>query len=673
MKNHLSLMEGRLASVFALGLSLALLLGGCGKQKTQNAGTEDPPASGAPQGNTDGAQPGGLGGLGEKPAAPTPKSPEPSTPKPPSFVSQPDPNEPPALVAVTTDPEAVKELPSNAKYLPADAVIAFSVEPGQLLKKADHAKLMKSKPVAELLEELGNEMITNLLTNPEESGLAMDQPMHLYAQMEMIKDGDEEVPMPRVGIVAGVKDEAKLEKLLDTVLKLTGAPVEITANEEGGYKQIVVPGAPAALGFNKEVMIMAMLPVLGETAGEEPADGGDSDAGDSDNNCDAFMPDGGKMLAEAFGVKESLVADKRSATHLRAEYDLAVWIDYEAVMKIVSIFGGDLFEELGLADLDKYAKDNVHSVHLRFQPGAAEVSWLSYHSPEVMGDLSGSSMPKDMVSILPQGTVAVMTQSLNMAEALKVINDSLKSVLEGPEGELVTEMLQESLEMTLDELFSIPKGDFLLAFTGLEMQNIEDAGPMPMPQFILGMSVANQDNLGKLQAALARQNALMMMNMVGIQVINKPGRFYIASQGHVAAINAGQAANPLGGNTKTMMEKNDFAGVLRFAPISAMMQQLAEGDPDADLAISVLNEFKQASAASSFSKDRQSILMRLDFRDPQTNGLRQLVDVIRRVAQEVDLEDLGGFGGGEVPEGFVVPPAPPALEKKNEGGDTDDK
>ena len=99
----------------------------------------------------------------------------------------------------------------------------------------------------------------------------------------------------------------------------------------------------------------------------------------------------------------------------------------------------------------------------------------------------------------------------------------------------------------------------------------------------------------------------------------------------------------------------------------------SHGDPDADLAISVLNEFKQASAASSFSKDRQSILMRLDFRDPQTNGLRQLVDVIRRVAQEVDLEDLGGFGGGEVPEGFVVPPAPPALEKKNEGGDTDDK
>ncbi|MEC8928009.1 MAG: hypothetical protein VX705_02235, partial [Verrucomicrobiota bacterium] len=144
MKNHLSLMEGRLASVFALGLSVAFLLGGCGKQKTQNAGTEDPPASGAPQGNTDGAQPGGLGGLGEKPATPTPKSPEPSTPKPPSFVSQPDPNEPPALIAVTTDPEAVKELPSNAKYLPADAVIAFSVEPGQLLKKADHAKLMKS-------------------------------------------------------------------------------------------------------------------------------------------------------------------------------------------------------------------------------------------------------------------------------------------------------------------------------------------------------------------------------------------------------------------------------------------------------------------------------------------------------------------------------------------------
>jgi hypothetical protein len=306
--------------------------------------------------------------------------------------------------------------------------------------------------------------------------------------------------------------------------------------------------------------------------------------------------------------------------------------------------------------LDKYAKDNIHSVHLRFQPGAAEVSWRNYHNPEVMGDLSGSGMPKDMINILPRGTVAVMTQSLNMAELLKPINEALKPLLEGEEGAMITALLQENLGMTLDELLSIPKGDFVLAFTGLKMQQIQDAGPMPMPQFIVGMSVANQDNLGKLQAALARQNALMMMNMVGIQVINKPGRFFIASQGHVAAINAGQAADPLAGNAKAMMEKNDFAGVLRFAPISAIIQQLAEDDPDADLAISVLNEFKQASIASSFGKDRSSSLLRLDFKDPQTNSLRQLVDIIRRVAQEVDLDDFGGFGGAEAPDDFVVPP-----------------
>ena len=93
---------------------------------------------------------------------------------------------------------------------------------------------------------------------------------------------------------------------------------------------------------------------------------------------------------------------------------------------------------------------------------------------------------------------------------------------------------------------------------------------------------------------------------------------------------------------------NDIGGYVKFGAVVALINRLAADDPDAQQIIQVLSKLDQGSLTGTFGKGTQSLDAELTFLDKKTNGLKQLVDLIKEI-------DFAGAFGGALPE------APQAL------------
>ena len=178
-----------------------------------------------------------------------------------------------------------------------------------------------------------------------------------------------------------------------------------------------------------------------------------------------------------------------------------------------------------------------------------------------------------------------------------------------------------------------------------------DFGPQPTPKLILGMTVENRKNLNKLMNNPQLQGMLPLLATVGLQIAQSEQGFFICSKDHATAVNDGKAAKPIKGANKDLIAKNDYAGFLRFAPLTKVIQKFAGEEDEAQMAIDELKRLDEVSFSGDMKGATQTGNMTLKFKDRKTNGLKQLIETGQRIYEMAQNAGIGiNFENLQVPE-----------------------
>ena len=513
-------------------------------------------------------------------------------------------------------PVKLGALPASAKHIPEGATVVISANIGELLEKGGYAEFLKSDMFQELKGIIENETAQKIMENPAASGIDIYQPVYIYVNMSKPAEefGD---PLISGGLIAPVKDQKALDKALDLATAQTGLPVNKTA--EKGFTQLFMQGMPAAVGYSKDVMI-----AVGTNDPEQ-------------------LPKITQSLADRMNGKAG-IKSKRITSLLRDQYDVAAWLDYEKFMKFAQgmVPGG----ELGVPEgLDKFTKDTAYTMTMNFEDGMVSTDFTAYGNEELLEEmnLSKGGLDKGLIKLIPENAIMVAVQAVNMEIARDMFNKHLMPLIEnelGGELDQIMEQMEEMIGLNMDELMSIPKGDFLAAFEGVEMVE-GDFGPQPTPKLLLGMTVENRKNLNKLMNNPQLQGMLPLLATIGLQIAQSETGFFICSKDQADAVNEGKAAKPIKGAHRDLIANNDYAGFFRFAGLAKIIQTFAGEEEQAQMAIEELKRLDEVSFSGDMKGAKQSGNMTLKFKDKKTNGLKQLVDTGQRLFETISNLGIG--------------------------------
>jgi len=540
-------------------------------------------------------------------------------------------------------------LPANAKHLPKDNSIIISLKAGAMMKKGGYAELMKSPLMADLMAEIQDEFVLGLIQNPAAAGIDVDQPIHIFSSITPPADEFSD-PGIKGGLVASVKDAAVIKALLDKLIVASELPLEPVAKQ--GYTAILPP-MPVAIGYSKDSLIIII----------------------SNNPEDTPQMPG--LLDDRFAGKNALAKDSRAAALLQRRYVLAAWVDSGKLLNLVSGLAGDL-AELGanpLAGLsEKINEGSELTATVRFEAGSVEVGLASYSKQGLIeGNLSKGGLDKNLLKSVPDNAIVAGSAAINMKPIREfMIKEVLPPLKNGEFAEFV-QQAENALGLTFEELLSIPKGDFLLVFDGLHQ---EDEFEPPMPRFLLGLSIDNKANLKKLLDNPGVAGGLAVPRAYGMDLTHTDKGLFFYSENYAEAVQNGKVKNPANARHLAVLGQNDMGGYLKFAGVAALINQMAEGDPDAMMAAQLMGKLDEFSLKSTFGKvvGEQTFSTQLTFKDKQTNGLKQLVNLITEIAQTAGINQAfpGADAGATVDSepAIEVEPArkntPPPIKRDDE-------
>lgn len=511
-----------------------------------------------------------------------------------------------------------------AAHLPQKLTMLFSANVKQLLEKGGHKEFLKSKIFEQIMAEVNDELAISILKDPAASGLDIAQPAHVFMNiLPPAEDNDFGAePLVEGGLLMAVKDSATLEKTINKIIATTGLPLKVA--EAKGFKQLAMAGMPVAMGFTDQVFVIV---------------------GTSDQAKVLQVP----AMLEA-RINGNSKPSNSLSEHLKKKYDIGAWFDYNQLLTIMdAAIGEDPVSKL----VNDIYKDLTYSATLSFEPGAinSDLSISFGKEANQFAGLAGKGADAALLDLVPQNTIAAFAESINMAAVRKFFNkDILPLLLKQPEFEEVLAMMEAEIGLTLKDLLSIPKGDFILSWDSLEMAE-GDFGPTPAVGFLVGLTVDNWVAANKLiNNEKLQEGMTMLKGMFGIQFAQNQKALFITSKKHANAVAEGKVANPVKGNKRAMLGKHVAGGFVRFAGIADVIEVMSEGDEEAAQAVNILRKFDEAS----FTSDMTSMNASLTFKDKKTNSLKQLIDLSIKLAEMAG--EIGFEGEGPEIEGIEIEP-----------------
>ena len=551
------------------------------------------------------------------------------------------------VAAPVAEAVPARPLPANAKHIPANSTMIVSINVGQMLKKGGYKELLKSPIFEAMAEELDDELLLAIIKDPGASGIDIAQPIHIFATVTApADDAPFGQPMVSGGLVASVKNADTLETALNKLFEAGGVPIKRGKGE--GYKSIMPPEGediPVALGYSKDAFIFV--------ANSNPEDL-------------AKIPG---QLADRFAGKKALAKDSKAALMLQSKYDVAAWMDYSSIMNMVFDMAGGLPEGDPLTALTKdLSKDMEYTIAVRFEPGSVDVDMISYTDSELYKGISKGGLDKGLLKLVPNSAIVAGAEAFNMKPIRDMVIKQVLPLLKNGEAAEMTQEIENMLGLTIEDLLTIPKGDFLAVFDGLKES--DEIGMVP--QFLLGMTIDNKANFNKLLNNPAVQGFLPSLNAFGMQIAQNENAFFICSQNHGPAVNGGQAQKPAAKRHQKLLS-GDMGGYIQFDAVRALIQKLGEGQEEAQMIAQVLGKLDEATFTGTFGDGKQGVFAKLTFKDKKANGLRQLVDLTTQIASMAEASGLtfpGNLGAG-VPEIEIAPvpdelPAIPVDPKPDE-------
>ena len=525
------------------------------------------------------------------------------------------------------------------KYVPGDAHIVFSFNPGQLLKKSGYETLADLPGTKEALKEIrqNSEIAAKLIEAPELLGIDFNRPIHVF--LKVLPPG-KEFGQPSVsgGLIATPLSAKKIQEGLRNVLKEAAGEVGLAILKkmrvEEGWNILESEETKGAgsLAFNDEVVILV---------------GTDPSREDS--------PKAEKISESVRAAKNPLSKTEPAfVAYLKKNADAGGWMNLNSMLELAP----DMKEEQ-LKKMRQMLGNLRMAGTVNFSSGSVRADLLYNTDAAWWKNMMKAGPKKTMLDLIPQRAVASGVYSFDMEASRKWMKDEYLPMLknlggaEGQQGFAFAElMVMGATGLKLEELLDIPKGEMM--FTFVDLKKAGENGE-PKPSLLFGMTVNDEEKLGKLINKLKQgegEGVLKAMNDAGFDLLQQKGRFFLGSDNLINAVKLGRMPGAVEGAQRGFYDKNDMALAVDFGIITRLAQ-----DFDApDEAVKILQKFARFEATANMKPDHLDYGIELIFRNKEKNALRQIVDMIQEAT-----------GNGDAPRPGtkrILPPLPPGEPKR---------
>lgn len=471
--------------------------------------------------------------------------------------------------------DALKSIPNNISML-----TAFDAD--AILQKADFEAVKQMAFYQELIQETKryNTTLAEVLADPAQSGVDLSK--NIYIAHHLYPDNPEEV---FVAIVASVKDEAALEKLIQSNEKL-----KITAQDNfqvGMYRS-------QSVAWNGAQVILGMT----------------NSYNDPIETIKKFFD----------GTPDNSIAmDKNLQKALAGKHDISSWVSSNALAT-----NPTLTSSLSMAGIDpKAAKDNFVHSYVDFNKGAIESRSDLYLQAALMEDINllfKDKLRTDFSKQIPANANSIMTVSLDL--------EGIQSLLQKKNALAMANFGLQEYGLTVEDIAGTFNGDILLYAT---------PGKTEAPY---GTFAAKINSDEKLEKFIALASDYQLLNKLGDNLYSINGTSIISGNGfngpdaqllikedlvvisadpsNIEQIAAGgySGAQQIDKSKIKTLRGNILAG---FVDLDATLKAASEKDLNLDI------------EGMDFTTNRKNGTFDMQFKDKNSNGLKQLFESINKI------------------------------------------
>lgn len=519
-------------------------------------------------------------------------------------------------------------------FIPKDAALVFHVNASSLSSKLSWEDIKKTAWFKDAYEQASTDSFAKkLMDDPDASGIDVKSDFVFFMQ----KRGRGGYSV----FEGSVKDAAAFEALAKRLSR------QEKTEKDGDWNVIVAEDKTVAIWNNSKFAVINDMP-MGDF---NPMGGGMREK-------TRFGADSLKIFARqvmTLDSDESLFDDDRFADVMKESGDMHFWMNSSAMYS-------DMAGMMSMMKVGSLLENNAMAASINFEDGKIAAKMKQYYGKEMQKAMDGWKFKNVDAAVLNRipsdnviGVMAMNMEPQGLKEFLKAI---------GVDGFI--NMALSQAEITMDEIISATKGEFVFAVSDLQMKDTTISFPadgdetptsyttrQPDMSFLVATSVNNKSSFDKLLATFTKDAGKL------------PFAYQLNNDWFVAG-NKPEAVNGFvtGGNTKHAFTEKisghpfgfylDIQRILKtnFTEEASAKTMLAESAAVWQDVVMVANEYKDGIATSELA---------INMVDTKTNSLKQLNNYIEKLnaARKAAKVAFEGEDGGLSNDSTSIITAPP--------------
>ena len=502
------------------------------------------------------------------------------------------------------------DIPDHAGMIDEDAWLLMTFRPESLIEKSNYEKLMKEGVMSNAPAE-AKALITALrLDNPAEAGVDLGEDVYFF----MGGNPDDEKTV-KAGVIFALSDVEKFKNTFGTALELAkkgaGGQIKVNKSEKEGLTIHSFEGASALalkLLHDDSKVLFAIGAVDGEKLFKEP--------NDPDDLPEIFQNHIGRdfELGVAVAIESMMKAVKQSMSSN----------EREAMETLSSLYGTGISYEL--------SSDEGEILARAFVETGDEVDFDS-----MMGD----GVPDEMVELVPEGSMAAVSLSLNLKEIAKImlpkIRELAKTITGQVPAEFPTNLDYEIPEQgfTINDVLTAVPGDVVAALVDLPSDLTGFKSEMPGFVVAIGHSGKDSDAYEKVFKGQGIMGLKMLGVGLGLTISDEDEYFVVKSPG----LSSGDSVS---GDKSDALSDSAMGMFVDLKKVSSVIGMFEHGAEEKML-MGALGNF---DLLTFVVHDHESATIKLVFNDKDEQGFAQATDMILGLIAFQKVAGGNFFGGG---------------------------
>jgi hypothetical protein len=529
------------------------------------------------------------------------------------------------LIAGLVLVSSCKRIPDHARHIPADALIVVGVNTGQLGKKIAWSAITGSALFERLKERSSHASAPDAIRQLDQAGIRFNSTSYMWLAQDHRFDAG-----LMMTLLVPLKDVAQWESYVQRVFP------GIVVREREGFRAMLVEDEAVA-GWNDRLLVV-MNVIKSTSSGADPVD---------EDGFPLVSVDTVQTVAEledvfALGSKQALIGDKRFVALEKAEHDISIWINYDAVMNRTMGSGVAGMAAMGMAG--SLWQGMVTTAGIDFDKGAVH-GVLKYYVSETLKEVykafGNQQTDREMLDRVDKQNLSVLAGWHLSTKGMKELLD--RSGLSG-----IARLGLMETGLTVDNVFGAFTGDMVVAVNDfrLERKSSDSVGLSayePSLDFTYALRIDNKPDFEKL-VAFAQSKGIFQSAGDGSYFtgdISAPSSVMMTEGAYAVISNRKELASDwLQGRNKAAALPEAARKAVYGHPMGMFLdvQQMAgalqagENTPDAAMITRAGQLLRHISAYNEpFRGDVYTSRLELAFRDNSENSLLQLLDFALQV------------------------------------------